>query len=103
MLDSVFIAIFIVSLIIQIIAVYEKSVIFSILSIMFWFILMVNAIYIEVPYSVAYATNGSVNITTGAHTYCEYGLAILFLAFVFFDIVWALIQYMDFKKQGDMP
>lgn len=104
MLEGIFIAIFVVALILQIMAVYEESVIFSILSIMFWFTLMANALYIEVPYAVGGVNaTGVVNVTTGSHTYTEYGLATLFLSFVFFDIVWALIQYMDYRKQGGMP
>lgn len=104
MLDSIFIAIFIVALILQIIAIYEKSIIFSVLSIMFWLVLIANALYIEVPYDVAYtAVNGSVVITKGAHVYTEIGLGALFLAFVFFDIVWTIVQYMELRREREIP
>lgn len=104
MLSDIFIILFVIAFLLQIISVYEKSIVFSMLSIMFWLVLMVNANFIEVPYVTSYVNaTGAQNITTGAHTYTEVGLGVLLLGFIFFDIIWAIVIYMDFEHSNRLP
>lgn len=103
MLDSIFIAILIVAVIFQLFAIYEKSIIFSIFTTMFWLVLMANALYIETnPYfdQVFNATSGNVENVTGIHYFHDPALGILFLGFVFINIVWAVVQIMNFQEKG---
>lgn len=104
MLSDIFILLFVIAFIVQVIAIYEKSIVFSVLAIMFWLVLMVNALVIEVPYATSYVNEtGIQNITTGAHVYSEVGLGALILGFVFFDIIWIVLQWMEFREQSELP
>lgn len=104
MLDSVFIAVFIVTVVIQLVGVYEKSIVFNMISMMFWLTLMLNSLWIEVPYW-AWIENatGGINVSTGSHVYHEFGLSALFLTFIFMDIILIIVYYMDWKRKSEIP
>ena len=104
MLSDIFILLFVIAFIIQVIAIWEKSIIFSVLAIMFWLVLMANALYIEVPYVTSYVNDTGVqNVTTGAHIYSDVGLGMLLLGFVFFDVVWIILMYTDYQNRSELP
>lgn len=106
MLDSIFIAILFVAVIFQLVALYEKSVVFSIFTTMFWLILMVNVLFIEsAPYysQVYNVTSGNVVNASGTYVSHDPALGMLFLGFVFINIVLSIIQYMDFQNEGNLP
>lgn len=99
MLDSIFILLFVVAFVIWILSLFEKSIIFNMISLMMWLTLMLNSLYIEIPYHVALSnTTAIINITTGAHVYNEYGISALCLGFIFVNLVTLFILYMDWKE-----
>lgn len=102
MLDSIFIAILFVAVIFQIIAIYEKSIVFSVFTIMFWLVLMAECLAIQWPYYSQVYNISSSNITTsqGYIYFTHPGLGALFVGFIFINVVWAIIQFMDFEERG---
>ena len=105
MLGSIWIAILFVAVIFQVIAIYEKSIVFSVFTIMFWLVLMAECLAIEWPYYSQVYNVSSTNITTSEGiTYFSYpGLSALFLGFIFINIVWTIIQFMDFQERNRLP
>jgi len=91
MIESLFIVLILIAFILMIFAISEKSIIFSVLDAILWLFLMVNSLYVEVPFSVA------------DNTYTEYAFSGLCIAFVMIDIVYAVVQFMDFKRKSRMP
>jgi len=106
MLDSIFIAVLFVTVIFQLVAIYEKSIVFSVFTTMMWLYLMANSLYIEAQpyYSQVYNVSSTeINITQGTYSFMDRGLGVLFLGFVFINIVWAIVQFMDYQKKKGMP
>ena len=104
MLDSIFALLFVVAFVLQLISVYEKSIIFCIVSLVMWLTLMVNSLYIEVPYHVSYENvTGSIVTDTGAHVYNEFGVSALCLGFVFINLVLLIIFFLDWKESNALP
>jgi len=99
MLDSVFALLFVAALIIWILSINLKSIVFNFVSLISWLVLMVQALYIEVPYHITITNATSiVEATTGAHVYNEYGLSALCLGFVFINLITLILLYMDWKE-----
>lgn len=105
MLESIWIAILFVAVIFQVIAVYEKSIVFSVFTIMFWLLLMAECLAIEWPYySQIYNASANMTTTTTGSLYFSYpGLSALFLGFIFINVVWAIIQFLDFSERNRLP
>lgn len=106
MLDSIFIAILFVTVIFQLVAIYEKSIVFTMFTTILWLYLMANALYIEAApyYSQVYNLSSSnVVTTTGTYSFQDTALGTVFLGFVFINIIWAIIQFMNFKRKDVMP
>ena len=104
MLDSVFITVLVIAVILQIITVYEKSLVFAMLSLIFWISLMASALGIEVPYVIGNNNvTGGVNITTGSHVYAEPGMSALCLAFIMVNVILIIVYFMEFRRQDQMP
>lgn len=104
MLDTIFALLFVVAFVLQLIAVYEKSIIFTMVSLIMWLTLMVNSLYIEVPYHVSYENaTGAIATETGAHIYNEIGVSALCLGFVFINLVLLIIFFMDWKESNALP
>lgn len=92
-LDSIFIALLFMSLIIQLVSFYNKSIAFTITALMMWLVVFVQSLWIEVPYAVSTPSG----VTTGTYTFQEYGLSALSLAFVFIDVVMLILMFMDWR------
>jgi len=105
MLELTWITILLVAVIFQIIAIYEKSIVFSVFTIMFWLVLMVECLVIQWPYysQVYNATANQITTSEGVMFFSYPGLSALFLGFIFINIVWAIIQFMDFKDGNILP
>ena len=105
MLESIWIAILFVAVIFQVIAIYEKSIVFSVFTIMFWLVLMAECLAIEWPYySQIYNVSANMTVTSEGVMYFSYpGLGALFLGFIFINIVWTIIQFMDFQERNRLP
>jgi len=105
MLEAIWIAILFVAVIFQIIAIYEKSIVFSVFTIMFWLVLMIECLVIEWPYySQVYNASANMTVTSSGSMYFSYpGLGALFLGFIFIDIIWTIIQFMDFQERNRLP
>lgn len=104
MLDSLFVIFLIITVIFQIIAVYEKSIIFTMSSLIFWLVLMANSLFIEVPYTVGYLNDtGDINIISQSHSYTDYGLSALCLIFVFVNILLMIMNYTQWKEESQIP
>jgi len=105
MLESIWIAILFVAVIFQLLAIYEKSIIFSVFTTMFWLVLMVECLVIEWPYYSQVYNVSANNITTseGVVYFSHPGLGALFLGFVFINIIWSIVQFMDFQERNRLP
>ena len=105
MLESIWIAILFVAVIFQVIAIYEKSIIFSVFTIMFWLVLMLECLAIEWPFYNQVYNVSSTNITTssGAVYFSYPGLGALFVGFIFINVVWTIIQFLDFSERNNLP
>ena len=105
MLELVWIAILFVAVIFQVIAIFEKSIVLSIFTIMFWLVLMVESVSIQWPYYSQIYNVSSTNITTssGYLTFSSLGVGMLFLGFIFINIVWTLLQYLNFRGDNLLP
>lgn len=105
MLDSIWIAILFVAVVFQLVAIYEKSVIFSIFTTMFWLVLMINALVIEWPYysQVYNVSAGNITTSEGVIYFSEVGLSYLFLGFIFINIIWSIVQFMNFQERSRLP
>ena len=105
MLESIWIAILFVAVIFQLLAIYEKSIIFSVFTTMFWLVLMVEALAIEWPYySQVYNVSSNNIITSEGVVYFSHpGLGALFLGFIFINIIWSIVQFMDFQERNRLP
>lgn len=104
MLDDLFVIFLVVTVVFQIIAVYEKSVIFTMTSLIFWMVLMANSLYIEVPYTIGYLNDtGNLTIITRSHVYSDYGMSALCLIFIFVNIFLMIMNYTEWREEGEMP
>jgi len=105
MLEGIWIAILFVAVIFQVIAIYEKSIVFSVFTIMFWLVLMAECLSIEWPfYSQVYnATANNITTSEGVITFSYPGVGALLIGFIFINIVWAIIQFMDFQERSSLP
>ena len=105
MIESIWIAILFVAVIFQVIAIYDKSIIFSVFTIMFWLVLMMECLVIELPYYSQMYNITTTNITTseGVMYFGYPGLSALFLGFVFINIIYVIIEFMDFQDRNNLP
>lgn len=88
MLESVFIMMVSIAFILFILGVFERSVTFSFLSLLLWVIVMINSLFIEVPSDTSYS---------------EAGFSAFCLAFIFANIIWLILQFLEFRFEKDMP
>jgi len=88
MLESIFILMVAIAFILFVLGIAEKSVTYSALSLLLWIVVMLNALYIEVPTDTSYS---------------ELGFSAFCLAFIFTNIIWIIIMYLEFRSEKDMP
>ncbi len=105
MLEGIWIAILFVAVIFQVIAIYEKSIVFSVFTIMFWLVLMLECLAIEWPYysQVYNATANNITTSEGVIQFSYPGVGALLLGFIFINIVWAIIQFLDYEERSRLP
>ena len=88
MLDSLFILIFIVAFVTTVLAYENKSIIYSMLSIILWVIIMAQSLWIT---------------DVARNSYTEYGVSAVCIAFIFVNIIMLIVYFMDWKHQVEMP
>lgn len=105
MLPSIWIAILVIAVVFQVIAIYEKSIIFSVFTIMFWLVLMLECLTIQWPYyEMVYNASANMTVISEGHIYFSHpGLSMLFMGFVFINVIWAAIQFFDFQERSRLP
>jgi len=88
MLESIFIIMIAMAFVLFILGIYDKSIIFSFMSLMLWMIVMINAHYIEVP---------------SDESYNELGFSAFCMAFIIGNIIWIIVQYFERQFENRMP
>lgn len=86
MIESIFVFMSATALIFFILGIENKAIVYSALSTVLWIIIMGASLYIEVP-----------AIDEG---YTEYGFSAFCLAFIFANIIWMILQLMEFRKSS---
>ena len=82
MLESVFIFISAVAFVTFVLGIERESIVYAFMSLMLWVIVMINALYVEVPTDTDYS---------------ELALSAFCLAFIFANIIWLLTLYFDIE------
>ena len=100
MIESLFIMMFIVGLIIFLLGIKEDSIIYQIISMFLFLILVGQSIYITVPFIAA--TNAT-NYTILEHQYLEPGLGAFCLVFVLTDVILIVVEFMDLRRRKRGP
>jgi len=90
MIESLFIMMVLVGFLMTIYAHEKQSIIFSITSVILWIIIMINSLWVQIPFS------------TGYEEYAEYGFNAFCLIFVFLNIIQALLFVMDWRTQEEI-
>lgn len=98
MLEVIYGIVFIMSCLFFLIAIYEESLIFSFISLVFWIYLFVQSLWIEVPYEFGVYSGGTWTIEEGSHVYNEWGLSVLCLIFIFISIIFSVVYFMDWRN-----
>jgi len=88
MLESIFLMMMSMGFILFVLAVYEKSVVFSMTSILMWIMVLAGLVYIEVP---------------GGSTHTEMGMLGVALGYIFMNIIWILVQWGYLMKTWRSP
>ena len=88
MLDSIFVLIFVVAFVTTILGYQEKSIVYSILSLMIWIVIMVQSLWIT---------------DIAGNVYNEYGLSAICLAFIFINIILLIVYFVDWKHEVNIP
>ena len=88
MLDSIFIAMLMISFILTLVTVFEKSLVFNFIALMCWLVLFGQSLYITDVSGTAYS---------------EYGVSALCLCFVFVHVILTIVYFMDYKENHIMP
>ena len=89
MLESILMVIIAMAFILYIIAVYEQSFVFMLLSVVIWLIIMGGSLGVEVPF-----------IDTA---YTDYSLSAISMLFVFSGIVFSIVYVMEWRRKYNMP
>ena len=88
MLESIFIFMAAIAFVLFVLGIFEKSITFSAMSLITWIIVMANSLFVEVPADTDYS---------------EIGFSAFCLAFIFANILWIIIQYLEFRFERGMP
>jgi len=89
MLESVFVIIMAMGFVLFILGISEKSIVYSATSLLMWIVVMAGQMYIEVP--------------TDTDTYTEAGIFAVALAFIFINVIWIILRYMENQFEDSMP
>lgn len=88
MLESIFITIMAMGFILFVLAIYEESIVFSATSLLMWIMVLAGVVYIEVA---------------GGSSHSEIGMVGVALGFIFINVIWIIIQFMNFQKKRGLP
>lgn len=97
MLESIFIAILVITIIFQLVALVWNSPIFTTFTIVLYLILAVNVLYIEVPYVVV--ADGVVH--TGTQTFYDIGKSVFLGGLAFVNVILLIVQLVALKKENE--
>jgi hypothetical protein len=100
MLESMFILLFVIAIIIFLLGIKEDIIAYYIISLVMFLVLFISALGIEIPYIIA---SNTTTFTEGSHVYQEGGLSALCLIFVFIDIVMMLLHWLEGRKRSQGP
>ena len=89
MLESLFILMVILGFLLTIYAHEKESIIFGVTCIILWLFIMVNALWVQVPFS------------TGSDDYAEYAFGVFCLIFIFINIIQTIWFVMDWRTQKE--
>jgi len=66
---------------------------------------MAECLTIEWPYySQIYNASANMTTTTSGSLHFSYpGLGALFLGFIFINIIWSIVQFLDFQERNRLP
>ena len=84
MIESVFVFMAAIAFVTFVLGIEQKSIVYSAMSVALWVLVMLDALYIEVP--------------TVTDTYTEYGFSAFCLAFIFANIVWLVYLFSEWRK-----
>lgn len=102
MLESIFIILLIIGIIIFLLGVADDAVAYYGISLIIFLVLAGEAFNVSVPYIIATSTT---NFTKGSHVYQEYGLSALCSIFIFVDLIMLILHWFHKRrmKRGDVP
>lgn len=87
MLESVFIFIMAIGFVSFVLAIQNKSIVFSAVSLLMWIVTLAGQLYIEVPSDTNYS---------------EPALFAVALGFIIINVIWMVVHMMDFKNENDI-
>jgi hypothetical protein len=100
MLESIFILLFVIAIIIFLLGIKEDIIAYYVVSLVIFLVLFISALGIEIPYIIA---SNTTTYTTGSHVYSEGGISALCLIFVFIDAIMMLVHWLDLRKKRQGP
>ena len=89
MIESVLIIMICMGFVLFLLGITEKSIVFSATSLMTWIVVMAGQQYIQVP--------------NDTNTYTEFALFAVALGFVFINVIWIIVRYMENQFEESMP
>lgn len=97
MFESIFIAIFLVGIIMMILAVYAESWVFSALSMLMFIFLSAASLNIEMPYAVTNATSDVA--ITGSYAVQDPAISFISIMLALINGILLVVFFADYRKQ----
>lgn len=98
MIESIYLALFIIGVLLTLYSIKIESKVYCILGVIIWLILLVESLNIQTFY-IAYTFNGTdYNSTIAYMQKSEWGLSAFCLAFIFINIIYALVLQFDWRR-----
>jgi len=102
MLESLFIVMLIITVILQLYTLEKKAWVFALITLVFWMLLFASSLWIEVPYVVSYINGtGDVSILEDSHSYHEFGMSAISLGFALINIILAIVYKMKITDRDE--
>jgi hypothetical protein len=96
MFESIFIAIFLVGIIMMILAIYEESWAFSAISMLMFIFIGAASMNIEMPYAVTNATSDTA--ITGTYATFDPAISFVCLMLALINAILLVVFFSDYKK-----
>jgi uncharacterized ion transporter superfamily protein YfcC len=97
MFESIFIAIFLVGIILMILAIYEESWAFSAMAMLMFIFLGAASMNIEMPYAVTNAT--SATAITGTYAIQDSAISFVAMMLALINAILLIVFFMDYRKR----